>query len=162
MDEQGAEQKPEERIPLLVPDEESKPYHPPGHAEKVRATNAARGHLCKAIKANGQPCGWNHSKSSDYCYIHDPAITPEQRKANRSKRKFHRLGHRHKVKTIKDVLQLVSIRLDQWIQNTGGAISPEAEQTFCDLVRTYVQVYKCTSDEQALGIAHWNLKRRQA
>jgi hypothetical protein len=150
--------KGEEIIPLVVPDTSSaKPFH-----FKAREAAAAKGLSCIGTKKNGDPCGWIVSKPGGYCYIHDPAITEEQRKASRSKRHFPKLTGKRTTKTKEDVLALVSARLDQWIAQWSTALTPETEATFCQLVNTYCNVYKCTSDEAALGIAHWSLKRRQA
>ena len=150
--------KGEESIPLVVPDATpEKSFHVRG-----REAAAAKGLSCVGTKKNGDPCGWIVGKPGDYCYIHDPTITPETRHTNRSKRIFPKLSGKRHVKTKEDVLKLVSARLDQWVAQWNTALTPETEATFCQLVNTYCNVYKCTSDEAALGVAHWSLKRRQA
>ncbi len=144
-------------IPLVVPDTTPEKYH--GIAGYKAASAKA---TCAGTKKNGEKCGFLVTKVGDYCYPHDPAVTPEQRRASRGKRIFPKLSGRRKTKTKEDVLNLVSARLDQWVSQWSTVLTPETEATFCQLVNTYCNVYKCTSDEAALGIAHWSLKRRQA
>ena len=150
--------KGEENIPLVVPDTT------PEKSNRIRGYEArvAKGATCCATKKNGKPCGWPVKVKGTYCFPHDPAITKEQRRAMQSKRHFPKLTGRRTPKTKEDVLELVSRRLDQWVEQWNVALTPETEATFCQLVNTYCNVYKCTSDEAALGIAHWSLKRRQA
>ncbi len=150
--------KPEESIPLVVPDTTpEKDYHLKGYESRV-----AKGAKCSGTKKNGAPCGWPVKAAGGYCFPHDPSITKEQRRALNAKRHFPKLSGKHKAKTKEDVLALVSARLDQWVSQWSTVLTPETEATFCQLVNAYCNVYKCTSDEAALGIAHWSLKRRQA
>lgn len=149
---------PEEKIPLVVHDTSpAKQYHFKGHQAAFD-----KGLTCIGTKKTGKPCGWVVGKPNTYCYVHDPTITAEQRKADQKKRIFPRLSGKHPVKTKEDVLALVSARLDQWVAQWATHLTVETEATFCQLVNTYCNVYKCTSDEAALGVAHWSLKRRHA
>ena len=150
--------KGEENIPLVVPD-----TTPPEKYHGIAGYEAAKAKAtCGGTKKNGEPCGWVVTKPGDYCYPHDPSVTPEMRRASRGKRIFPKLSGRRKTKTKEDVLKLVSARLDQWVELWSTHLTPETEATFCQLINAYCNVYKCTSDEAALGIAHWSLKRRQA
>lgn len=125
------------------------------------------GRICAGTKKSGVRCGWIVGKPGDYCHVHNPNITDEQRWAH--VRKPHRpriltgpKGGTRTIKTVEDVLELISQRLDGYIACWGATTTPETEQTICELIRTFVQVKKCSTDSEALDAAGWSMKRRQA
>lgn len=162
MDEQEANLpgKPiQEVIPLVIPDAFS-----PSPVEKF--TQATINHpeiRCIANNKAGARCGYPHQKTSQYCYWHDPAITPEQRKVNRGKRYFPQLPrNKSKIKTVKDVLNLLGKRMEFFLEKFGTMTDPDIEGTICDLAKTYVLVKKCQTDEEAKTVMEFRLNRRLA
>jgi hypothetical protein len=145
---------PPETVPLVVPDVT--------HWRSGYEKSVSLGYQCHGVKANGQRCGWIAGKVDSYCFIHDPTITKEQRNERKRGKKIRlpsKLADGQEPKTIKEVLLIASARLDAYIGRFGGASTSEVEQTICDMIRTFVSVYKCSSDSEAVGLAHWSRKQ---
>ena len=145
--------------PLVVPD--TSPIEIPKWKRGYEKAKEL-GYICHGIKKDGSRCGWMVGKVDSYCYVHDPAITKEMRSTRKRASRVRLpvvLSNGTEPKTIKDVLLIASNRLDVFIARFGDASTTEVEQTICDLIRTFVAVYKCSSDSEAVGIAHWSRKQ---
>lgn len=120
----------------------------------------------------GGPCPTPVVKGTDRCMGHSLLIDKEKRAEWRAKsagikkvRRSYTVSIKNgPAKTIQEVLLIVSKRIDLLMEKFGEVADPTVDETLCDLARTYVQVYKCGSDEAAAGIAaHWTRgMRRQA
>ncbi len=152
--------QPEEKLPLVVPD--LTPIPAVEHSRKCAATTKA-----------GKPCPTPTVKGGDYCMGHSLSFSKEKRAEWREKSAgVKRVRQKFTVslkggaqpKTIPEVLLILSRRIDLFIGKFGEVADPAVDETLCDLARTYVQVFKCGSDDAAAGIAaHWTRgMRRQA
>jgi hypothetical protein len=130
--------KPEE-IPLVVPDRPS--------------------HLCTALTKAGEPCGFVKALGAEFCVPHNPAITKEQRQEWR-KRRVNPPAIRHKrhIKTREDLLEILSVRFDKYLEKFGDMVSSDVEQTMCDMARTYIAVLKTEVSGDAKAIPGWRMK----
>jgi len=59
---------------------------------------------CKHIKANGEQCKANAMSRLDYCYLHNPKISKEEKKEANKK------GGLNRAKTVKEALPLLTIK----------------------------------------------------
>jgi len=59
---------------------------------------------CKHIKANGEQCKANAMSGLDYCYLHNPKISEEEKK------KANQKGGLNRAKTVKEALPLLVIK----------------------------------------------------
>lgn len=146
-------------IPLVIPDGAI----PPPIEKFTQATKNHPEIRCVANNKAGARCGYPHQKNNQYCYWHDPAVTQEQRLANRGKRYFPAMPRNtSKIKTIKDVLNLLGKRMEFFLEKFGTMTDPDIEDTICNLAKTYVLVKKCHTDEEARDVFSFRLNRRLA
>lgn len=95
--------KPEFGPPALPPEQ-------PAVTPKLRRT-------CKAIKKDGQPCGFYLPAGMDYCAPHDPSITKEQRLEWARMGGIARMspGYTRGPKTPDEMLYLLAHRIDVYL-----------------------------------------------
>jgi hypothetical protein len=157
-----------EQVPLVVPDTTA-----PLNLDGDRwAKRRAAGKLCKGVSTvNGALCRFPHGHNSDYCYIHDPSVTQEERDHNRKKPKIKWAvsnvtsikKFKASTKSVEEVMYLLSCRMDAFVDRFGSVPSPEVEETICDLIRTFIALKKCQNDEKAdKDGGTFGLQRRQA
>lgn len=136
-DEAPAFGKPEE-IPLVVPEIPS--------------------YLCTAKNKKGEPCGFTHRTGSAFCTVHDPTITDEQRdewRRNKKGKKY--VTQKTKAKSRQELLEILSGRLDMFLENHGHTSSVEVEMTICDMARTYIAVLRADVEGDA-KVRGWRMK----
>lgn len=141
--------KPEEKIPLVVPD-----------------TTPLKPHYCHGTTKAGKPCTFPHTKTSNYCITHDPAITDEKRLEWKRKPKVytkpmgdHSHADKPKFKTREEVLAILSRRLDVWMNQFGDVMKAEVDQAICELCKTYAAVYRVESkDGEDATAKGWRMK----
>ncbi len=134
--------KPQEIIPLVVPDRPK--------------------HLCIATTKAGNLCNFTKALSSDYCVPHNPAITHEQRQEWRKRRTgaHPRRVTATKVTTYKsreELLSILSVRMDKFIERFGDTVNVEVEQVICDMARTYCVVLR-VEVEGEVKAQGWRMK----
>lgn len=143
-----------ENIPLVVPDlpAEKKP-------RKLRVDH------CAGTTKHGTPCGFAHQKESLYCIAHDPAISDEQRNQWRKLPKRPRTGPMGRpplkpeaqYKSREEILEILSKRLDIWMEKFGNILSVGVDDAICDLCRTYAVVAKVEVAEGA-EVRGWRMR----
>lgn len=147
--------------PLVVPD--------------IHAVGVSKvGGSCKATAKSGRPCGWRSVfQDSNLCQAHDPRTANSERWAGMARKRkgtknpekvsLKKLRGLSKVKTKEDLLRLLSYRIDRFIAKFGDLVTPEVEESICNMIRTYAVVMRVElADDGLLGLPNLSLQRRQA
>ncbi len=130
-----------ENIPLVVPD--NTPI------------------LCIATTKAGEPCPMHPLKGEKYCLGHAKSIAPELRDKWRNTPKLvsRQMGRpcRAKYKTREEILEILSKRLDLWMEKFGGVLTEGIDDAICNLARTYAAVAKVEIGE-GIEVRGWRMK----
>jgi hypothetical protein len=140
--------KPEEVIPLVVPD--LTPAAPP---EKRR---------CIEKNKLGEPCRVPPLKGGDRCLGHAKSLSPELRDQWRRKSKgipklSGPISKKADFKSREEILGILSHRLDLVTERYGQMSNPEVEDMICNLCRTIALVMKVEAAETAV-VHGWRMK----
>ena len=138
--------KPEEQIPLVVPDLTPVPYVKPRCIEKNKA---------------GEPCRVPPLKGGDRCLGHSKSLSPELRDKWRKKpRMVVSIGNRTvttKYRSREELLSYLSARLDMIEERFGSICNPEVEEMICNVIRTMTAVLKVDAAEDVKATG-WRMK----
>ena len=148
--------KPEEKLPLVVPDLTPTP---PELKDKRKRPNT-----CKGTKKNGKPCGWRITEDYQYCFVHNPDITPEQRRQWKSMGGRAKSGIRHYKgvsKSPKELLAILSNQLDSFLEKYGDATSVDSIRCICELVKAHLAVHDRITDGGADKKLGWSMASKK-
>lgn len=141
MADDGRAEADDEHIPLVLP------LTGPGEESHSETGAPSSLHaLCKAITLSGKNCGRIAPDGDAFCGLHSPNRKPAD--------------YKKELKTAKDVLNLLSDRLEACSATWPAGADPLAEKVICELTKTYALVHQCTNDAEAVGISAFRLKRR--
>ena len=120
-------------------------------------------HLCHGTNKAGNPCGFAKALGTDYCVVHNPAITEEQRQEWRKRRNGGTNPRKpvalveHHYKSRAELLEILSKRIDTFLERFGDAGGIPVEQTICDMMRTYCCVLKVEAEGEIVAKG-WRMK----
>lgn len=139
--------KPEEKIPLVVPD-----------------TPPRKPNQCTAFTKAGAPCPTGRVTGKEFCFLHEPSLKEQRdewRRLPKVKYQAHRLPGRPRkcnYLTREQVLEVLSKRLTLWLEKYGEVIDANVDGVICDLARTYACVAK-TEAAEGEQIRGWRMKK---
>lgn len=134
--------KPEEIVPLVVPD-----------LTLVK---------CVATTKAGKPCPMHPLKGEKYCLGHSKSLSPELRdKWRRASGGIPKLSgpiaKKAAVKSREDILGLLSHRLDLVTERYRDMTNPEVEDMICNICRTLAVVMRVEVSED-VTVRGWRMR----
>ena len=130
-------------------------------AQQAPAVKQKKEH-CQAITKNGNRCGfYPQHGGKKFCCVHDPDIPAEQKRAWRQHNGSKTAGIARassRPKSKKDLIAILSLRLDRFILRFGSDSNVQVEETVCHIVRTIAYVMSVEAEEVG-GIKGWRMPK---